>query len=141
MKGETSGNTLQVVSMMVDCDNDTILIKAIPAGPVCHTGADTCFGEKNIEVIMFLKYLQDFIEQRRQEMPGRLLYYFPVPEGSEPYGSESRRRSCRNSDRSDQRYRRRLYLRSIRPGLSPDRITYKQRPSSGGSGTRIKEKT
>lgn len=69
MKGETSGNTLQVESMMVDCDNDTILIKAIPAGPVCHTGADTCFGEKNIEDIMFLKYLQDFIEQRRQEMP------------------------------------------------------------------------
>lgn len=69
MKGETSGNTLQVVSMMVDCDNDTILIKAVPAGPVCHTGADTCFGEKNIEDIMFLKYLQDFIEQRRQEMP------------------------------------------------------------------------
>lgn len=69
MKGETSGNTLQVVSMMVDCDNDTILIKANPAGPVCHTGADTCFGEKNIEDIMFLKYLQDFIEQRRQEMP------------------------------------------------------------------------
>lgn len=69
MKGETSGNTLQVVSIMVDCDNDTILIKAIPAGPVCHTGADTCFGEKNMEDIMFLKYLQDFIEQRRQEMP------------------------------------------------------------------------
>ena len=69
MKGETSSNTLQVVSMMVDCDNDTILIKANPAGPVCHTGADTCFGEKNVEDIMFLKYLQDFIEQRRQEMP------------------------------------------------------------------------
>ena len=69
MKGETSGNTLQVVSMMVDCDNDTILIKANPAGTVCHTGADTCFGEKNVEDIMFLKYLQDFIEQRRQEMP------------------------------------------------------------------------
>ena len=69
MKGETSGNTLQEVSMMVACDNDTILIKANPAGPVCHTGADTCFGEKNVEDIMFLKYLQDFIEQRRQEMP------------------------------------------------------------------------
>lgn len=69
MKGETSGNVLQVVGMMVDCDNDTILIKANPAGPVCHTGTDTCFGEKNIEDIMFLKYLQDFIEQRRQEMP------------------------------------------------------------------------
>lgn len=69
MKGETSGNTLQVVSILPDCDNDTILIKAIPAGPVCHTGADTCFGEKNEEEIMFLKYLQNFIERRRQEMP------------------------------------------------------------------------
>ena len=69
MKGESSGNTLQVVSITADCDNDTLLIKAIPAGPVCHTGADTCFGEKNVEDIMFLKYLQNFIEQRRQEMP------------------------------------------------------------------------
>lgn len=69
MKGERSGNTLQVVSILPDCDNDTILIKAIPAGPVCHTGADTCFGEKNVEEIMFLKYLQNFIERRRQEMP------------------------------------------------------------------------
>ena len=56
MKGETSGNTLQVVTIAADCDNDTLLIKAIPAGPVCHTGADTCFGEKNVEDIMFLKY-------------------------------------------------------------------------------------
>lgn len=68
-KGETSGNYLTVVNMMADCDHDTILIKAIPSGPVCHTGADTCFGEKNIEDILFLKYLQNFIEQRRQEMP------------------------------------------------------------------------
>lgn len=69
MKGETSGNTLQVVSTMIDCDNDTLLIKANPAGPVCHTGTDTCFGEKNTEDILFLKTLQNFIEQRRQEMP------------------------------------------------------------------------
>lgn len=69
MKGETSGNTLQVASILADCDNDTLLIKAIPAGPVCHTGADTCFGEKNTEDIMFLKYLQNFIERRRQDMP------------------------------------------------------------------------
>ncbi|MDD2436852.1 MAG: bifunctional phosphoribosyl-AMP cyclohydrolase/phosphoribosyl-ATP diphosphatase HisIE [Massilibacteroides sp.] len=68
-KGETSGNFLKLVSMRVDCDNDTLLVKAIPAGPVCHTGADTCFGERNVEEILFLKYLQDFIEQRRQEMP------------------------------------------------------------------------
>lgn len=69
MKGETSGNTLTVVNIMADCDNDTLLIKAVPAGPVCHTGADTCFGEQNTEDIMFLRYLQDFIERRRQEMP------------------------------------------------------------------------
>lgn len=68
-KGETSGNVLKVVSVLVDCDNDTLLVKAQPSGPVCHTGADTCFGEKNEEAIMFLKYLQDFIERRRQEMP------------------------------------------------------------------------
>jgi phosphoribosyl-ATP pyrophosphohydrolase/phosphoribosyl-AMP cyclohydrolase len=46
-----------------------LLIKADPAGPVCHTGNDTCFGEQNREDVMFLKYLQNFIEQRRQEMP------------------------------------------------------------------------
>ena len=68
-KGETSGNVLKVISVLVDCDNDTLLVKAHPTGPVCHTGADTCFGEKNEEAIMFLKYLQKFIERRRQEMP------------------------------------------------------------------------
>ncbi|HON53612.1 MAG TPA: phosphoribosyl-AMP cyclohydrolase, partial [Bacteroidales bacterium] len=46
-KGETSGNFLHVVSILVDCDNDTILIKARPDGPTCHTGNDTCFNETN----------------------------------------------------------------------------------------------
>jgi phosphoribosyl-ATP pyrophosphohydrolase/phosphoribosyl-AMP cyclohydrolase len=46
-KGETSGNFLHVSDIKVDCDNDTLLIKAIPSGPVCHTGADTCFSEAN----------------------------------------------------------------------------------------------
>lgn len=46
-KGETSGNFLDVVDVLVDCDQDTILVKAKPVGPVCHTGADTCFDEKN----------------------------------------------------------------------------------------------
>ncbi|WP_280747906.1 bifunctional phosphoribosyl-AMP cyclohydrolase/phosphoribosyl-ATP diphosphatase HisIE [Parabacteroides sp. PF5-9] len=69
MKGETSGNVLKVVDITADCDNDTLLVKAIPAGPVCHTGNDTCFGEENAEDIMFLKYLQNFIERRRQDMP------------------------------------------------------------------------
>ncbi len=69
MKGETSGNTLDVITIKADCDNDTLLIRVNPAGPVCHTGDDTCFGEKNEEDIMFLKHLQNFIEVRRQEMP------------------------------------------------------------------------
>ncbi|HEY0654691.1 MAG TPA: bifunctional phosphoribosyl-AMP cyclohydrolase/phosphoribosyl-ATP diphosphatase HisIE [Chryseosolibacter sp.] len=46
-KGETSGNFLDVIDIRVDCDNDTLLIKANPTGPVCHTGADTCFNENN----------------------------------------------------------------------------------------------
>lgn len=46
-KGETSGNFLHVVDMRADCDKDTLLIKVKPVGPVCHTGADTCFNEKN----------------------------------------------------------------------------------------------
>jgi len=46
-KGETSGNFLNVVDILLDCDNDTLLIKANPVGPACHTGADTCFDEKN----------------------------------------------------------------------------------------------
>ena len=46
-KGETSGNFLEVDAIITDCDNDTLLIKANPTGPVCHTGADTCFNEKN----------------------------------------------------------------------------------------------
>ena len=69
MKGETSGNTLQVVTIAADCDNDTLLIMVHPEGPVCHKGTDTCWGDKNEQDIMFLKELQDFIDRRRQEMP------------------------------------------------------------------------
>lgn len=69
-KGEESGNFLNVVSIAVDCDNDTLLIKVNPVGPVCHTGDDTCWGETNEESdIQFLEYLQDFIDQRKIEMP------------------------------------------------------------------------
>jgi phosphoribosyl-AMP cyclohydrolase / phosphoribosyl-ATP pyrophosphohydrolase len=69
-KGEESGNSLNVVSIASDCDNDSLLIKVNPVGPVCHTGEDTCWGETNEESdIQFLEYLQDFIDQRKQEMP------------------------------------------------------------------------
>jgi phosphoribosyl-AMP cyclohydrolase / phosphoribosyl-ATP pyrophosphohydrolase len=69
-KGEESGNYLDVVSIIADCDSDTLLIKVHPVGPVCHTGADTCFSEPNKQnEIAFLGYLQDFIDNRKAEMP------------------------------------------------------------------------
>ena len=69
-KGEESGNFLNVVSITADCDQDSLLIKAVPAGPVCHTGADTCWEEANpADDFFFLKTLQDFIARRKVEMP------------------------------------------------------------------------
>lgn len=66
-KGETSGNTLSVVDILTDCDNDTILIKVKPAGPVCHTGDDTCFKEQNVSSNMFLSELQKVIYSRKND--------------------------------------------------------------------------
>jgi len=65
-KGEESGNFLNLVSITSDCDNDTLLIKANPVGPVCHTGADTCFNETNEG--NFLDTLQAVIASRQSEM-------------------------------------------------------------------------
>jgi phosphoribosyl-ATP pyrophosphohydrolase/phosphoribosyl-AMP cyclohydrolase len=68
-KGEESGNYLNVVSITSDCDNDTLLIKVHPVGPVCHTGSDTCWNEINEGNFSFLNYLQNFIKVRFKEMP------------------------------------------------------------------------
>ena len=69
-KGETSGNHLKLVDIKTDCDNDTLLVRAIPTGSVCHTGTDTCWGESNDHnPLLFLTELQDFIEKRHEEMP------------------------------------------------------------------------
>ncbi|MBQ7056734.1 MAG: bifunctional phosphoribosyl-AMP cyclohydrolase/phosphoribosyl-ATP diphosphatase HisIE [Bacteroidaceae bacterium] len=69
-KGEESGNYLELVSIKVDCDNDTLLVQAHPHGPTCHTGTDTCWGEVNSQnPLLFLTELQDFIEKRHEEMP------------------------------------------------------------------------
>lgn len=69
-KGETSGHYLHLVSIQVDCDNDTLLVKVHPEGPTCHKGTDTCWGEENrLNPILFLSELQDFICQRHEEMP------------------------------------------------------------------------
>ena len=69
-KGETSGHFLDLVSIQIDCDHDTLLVKAHPTGPTCHTGTDTCWGEDNTaNPLLFLTELQDFIIRRKEEMP------------------------------------------------------------------------
>ena len=70
-KGETSGNELQVCSVRLDCDLDSILIKVIPLGPVCHTGADTCFNEINTVSYDWIKHLEAIIEQRQKSGDGK----------------------------------------------------------------------
>ena len=65
VKGETSKNFLHVVEIKNDCDFDTLLIKAKPDGPVCHTGADTCFNEENTSED-FLKSLEKIIQGRKK---------------------------------------------------------------------------
>ena len=64
-KGEESGNFLEVVAIKNDCDNDTLLISARPLGPVCHTGSDTCWNERNTSNFGFLSGLEKVIEDRR----------------------------------------------------------------------------
>jgi phosphoribosyl-AMP cyclohydrolase / phosphoribosyl-ATP pyrophosphohydrolase len=68
-KGEESGNFLELKSIKEDCDRDTLLVKAHPLGPVCHTGSDTCFDEKNQQG--FLQVLGDTIRQRYQDRSGK----------------------------------------------------------------------
>lgn len=67
-KGETSGNTLQLVDIKVDCDQDTLLIHAHPQGPVCHLGTDTCWGESN-HPVNFLGHLERIIHSRKGAAP------------------------------------------------------------------------
>ena len=68
-KGETSGNTLALISMTVDCDNDTILVKARPKGPTCHEGTVSCFGNEAAEGVGFLSYLETLIDGRKTADP------------------------------------------------------------------------
>lgn len=69
-KGETSGNTLEVVTIAEDCDNDSLLIKVKPNGPTCHTGSTSCFGEeaaaKRVAAIRFIAQLEELIQERRK---------------------------------------------------------------------------
>lgn len=68
-KGETSGNFLNLVDIKVDCDNDTLLVKAHPIGPTCHKGTDTCWAEENNGDILVLPSIQDKITEIIQNKP------------------------------------------------------------------------
>ena len=64
-KGETSGNTLRLVSIESDCDQDTLLVRATPTGPTCHEGTTSCFGDKGPQGLSFLAKLENLIEERK----------------------------------------------------------------------------
>ena len=68
-KGEESGNFLELVSISEDCDQDALLVRAIPNGPTCHKGTDTCWGEDNDEQFGFLTALEEVIRSRRENAP------------------------------------------------------------------------
>ena len=65
VKGETSGNFLNLVDIGLDCDKDTLLIRVLPEGPVCHEGSDTCWSEDNKSSYGFLSILENIIDERK----------------------------------------------------------------------------
>lgn len=92
-KGETSGHTLKLVEIVADCDGDTLLVKAIPTGPACHTGTDTCWGESNDRGLVFLPELEAIITRRGQapaaESYTRRLLDAGPPKVSQKVGEEA----------------------------------------------------
>ncbi|WP_460218903.1 bifunctional phosphoribosyl-AMP cyclohydrolase/phosphoribosyl-ATP diphosphatase HisIE [Psychroserpens sp. MEBiC05023] len=64
-KGEESGNVLNLISIKLDCDSDTLLVKVRPNGPTCHKGSETCWNEENTQNFGFLSNLESIIEQRK----------------------------------------------------------------------------
>ena len=68
-KGETSGNTLATVDVRLDCDADTILVRALPAGPTCHNGTSSCFGDDVAPSLGFLAELDALVAKRHVERP------------------------------------------------------------------------
>lgn len=68
-KGETSGNYLFVQNISTDCDNDSLLIRAVPAGNTCHSGSYSCFESENESRILFLEYLFNLIKKRNEDRP------------------------------------------------------------------------
>ncbi|HUH45982.1 MAG TPA: bifunctional phosphoribosyl-AMP cyclohydrolase/phosphoribosyl-ATP diphosphatase HisIE [Arenibacter sp.] len=79
-KGEESGNFLNLVDIKLDCDQDTLLVLVNPVGPTCHTGTDTCWGDKNVGSYGFLTELERVIADRKAQAAGTV----GIPDGSRP---------------------------------------------------------
>ena len=105
-KGETSGNFLLVKEILKDCDNDTLLIKARPLGPVCHTGQDTCFGEINKS--FSLTQLEEVIRERKNNPnPGSYtssLFEKGINKIAQKVGEEAIELVIESKDQNDERF-------------------------------------
>lgn len=114
-KGETSGNTLTVVDMFPDCDRDTLLVKAIPAGPTCHRGTESCFDTPGSDG--FIRRLSALIRRRHEEMPEGELYHASLCQRCQEDSPESRRGSRRECHRGCRRQPQPFHLRGLRPDV------------------------
>jgi len=107
MKGETSGNYLLLDTIMSDCDNDCLLIKAFPSGPVCHTGTDTCFAEEN--TAPFLPLLEKIIQQRKANLTSSsytsLLFQKGINKIAQKVGEEAIELVIEAKDNSDELFK------------------------------------
>ncbi len=107
-KGEESGNFLLLKDIKVDCDNDTLLIKANPVGPVCHTGADTCWNEKNESGLGFLNTLENVITDRKEKAPENSYVSFLFHKGinriAQKVGEEAVETVIEAKDNDDERF-------------------------------------
>ena len=92
-KGETSGNYLHLVSLAVDCDKDTLLVRAIPDGPTCHTGSKTCWGDAVPESQGFIRELEAVVKGRHEQMPEKFyttsLFKAGTPRMAQKVGEEA----------------------------------------------------
>jgi len=107
-KGEESGHFLLLKDIQVDCDNDTLLIKANPVGPVCHTGADTCWNEKNESNLGFLTTLENVISDRKEKAPENSYVSFLFHKGinriAQKVGEEAVETVIEAKDNDDERF-------------------------------------
>lgn len=104
-KGEESGHFLMVKQVLLDCDSDTLLIKAAPLGPTCHTGADTCWSERNHKED-FLYYLEDIIELRKKSTDEksyvRQLFHSGINKIAQKVGEEAVELVIESKDSNDE---------------------------------------